>query len=268
MKKPIVDLKAAMAISAVAPGLGHNVAPAAAQLITEQMARDYAELVNTKNELLATTAKFPTKVANKADLGTFSHAVVAMRDTVNRSKAFHKKEKEPYLRGGQAVDSFFFGLNEELARRMSTLEAAVNAYQQAILAEERRQREIANRKAQAEAEEARLKAERARKAETQAQRTVEANVAERAAEAAQEATQVSSAGLVRTRFEESNTLVTMKQVAFAEVTDYTELPLELLRPYISQSALDSAVKAFARMTDHKTQIPGAKIGFKDDTVIR
>lgn len=252
----------------VTPGIGHNVAPAAAQLITEQLTRDYAELVRTKNDLLATSARFGTKVANKADLGTFSHAVVAMRDTVNRSKAFHKKEKEPYLRGGQAVDSFFFGLNEELARRMSLLEQAVNVYQLAILNEERRQREIANRKAQADAEEARLKAERARTEENQAKRAVEANVAERAAAAAQEATQVSSAGLVRTRFEESNTLVTMRQVAYAEVTDYNELPLELLRPYISQAALDSAVKTYARMTEHKTQIPGARIGFKDDSVIR
>lgn len=250
------------------PGRGHNEAPPAAQSITDQMMRDYAELVKSKDHLLATTARFGTKVNNKTELGTFSHAVVDMRDTIARSKAFHKKEKEPYLRGGQAIDAFFFGINEQLSKRMSELESRVNTYQLAILAEERRVREEAARKANEAAEEARLKADRARNADMIAQRQTEANVAERTAEAAFEATQVKPAGLVRTRFEETNTLVTMKEEAYAEVLDYDLLPLNLLRPYIARDALDRAVKQFAKITEHKTQIPGTKIGFKDGTVIR
>lgn len=249
-------------------GPGHNEAPPAAQAVTDAMARDYESLATSTTALLESARTLPPTVTDKISLGKYSDMVVQMRDTVSRSKAFHKKEKEPYLRGGQAVDAFFFGLNERLEKAMAVLTQRVNTYQQALLAEERRQREEARREAERVAEEARLREERARAAASKAQRGIEANVAAKRLEEAEAHAAAPSAAIARTRFEDSQTLVTMRQVPFVEVTDYNELPLELLRPYIAQDALLRAVKAWAKITEHKQPLPGATIEMRDDTVIR
>lgn len=282
---------------------GDNQAPDHARQVTEMMARDYAELARSVDTLLAEASDVPERFESDDQMGVAAKLIKRLRDTTARIEAFQKKEKEPFLRGGQAVDAFFFSLWEKCARRVRTakpgaadiLQGRVDEYQQRKLAEEqaRRQREAEQRerearearereqKAAREAEEARLSAERARKpqhieAKTEAadQREAEATaakvdamIARDAAETAQVATLAKSADLVRTRVDEGP-MVTMAREAYAEVVDADALNRDKLWPFIGMAEKEKALRAWARTTGHKEQMAGAKIGFRDKTVVR
>ncbi len=63
-------------------------------------------------------------------------------------------------------------------------------------------------------------------------------------------------------------MVTMRKVKFANIVDLKLLPLEDLRPYLKPSALEAAVKDWARATEYKGTMAGVEVGERDDTVIR
>lgn len=277
---------------------GHNEAPPFAQVVTERMAREYAELQSTVAELGAEAETMPASITTDEEAAPISALVVKLRDVHGRAKAFHKKEKEPYLRGGEAVDAFFFTLMETVQTTGKNLTGIVNDLKQRQLAEERRRREEAAaeaRRIEAEAraklaEEQRLRDEaaaaaaRARKPETiethQEKAAEHADAAEVArvdtmmardkAEVATHATLAKPSAMVGKRFEAAGIggKVTMRQVPKVAIIDASKLDLEKLRPFIAEAALLSALKAWAKVTGHKTMMEGASILMVDDTVIR
>jgi hypothetical protein len=273
---------------------GSNLAPPAAQAVTEQMAQDYAEMSARADELL-TEARALAPVEDDPSLRLTSAAVVQMRDLAARSEATRTAEKEPYLRGGQAVDGFFNPLKERLEKAMAVLSKRAHEYQTRKVAEERRQRAEAERLAAKAAREAaeKITAEKAAAdaAEAAAQRTarpsraeghlakaeqhdaaaeaakVDLGIAQENLEAARAASAAPPADLARTRFEEG-TLVTMRQVGFAEVTDDALLDATALWPFVKPDHKAMALRTWAKVNGFKKQMPGAAIGMRDDTVIR
>jgi hypothetical protein len=226
-----------------------------------------------------------------------------MRDAAKALEAFHSKEKQPYLRGGQAVDQFFFGWIDKLARRIKTnkpgasdvLVAALTDYDNRVLAAEqarlkreaderarlaREAQEKADREAQ-EAEQKRLAAERARKPEIVEQKIeaaqqqekvadeakVDAVVAAARAEEAHIETLRKPADIMRTRGDDG-TLSTVGTEKYAEIVDRTLLDVKLLAPYIKLEALQSALTQWAKFTDYNQQMPGAAIGRRNKSVVR
>lgn len=277
-------------------GIGDNNAPDYAKQVTEQMARDYAELSNTVSSLLDEARTVPVEITDDEEMGIAAKLIKRLRDTATRIEAFRNKEKEPYLRGGQAVDGFFATLYDKCARKdrkakpgaADILQARLDDYQQRKLAEEqaRRRREAeeaarkereareAAEKAAREAEERRLAAERARKPETIEAKSNEAAVKEAEADAAlteaklaaehAEETYVNTlarpADMVRTRVDDGP-LVTMQQVGYAEVEDSTLLDKELLWPFIKEDAKEAALRQWAKTTGYNKPMAGAAIGF-------
>jgi hypothetical protein len=222
----------------------------------------------TKETLLDTASRLPARITSKEDLGLVSRSVVDMRDAGARAEATRVAEKEPHLRSGQAVDAFFkTNISDPLAKKQAELNRRINDYQQEQLAAERRRRLEEEREANRIAEEARLKAERARKEETKAAAQIDAALATRRAEEAKEATQATPAGMVRERFEEGQ-LVTMKKIRFAEVTNLAEVDLIALRPYIKMSAIEDAVKRWAQATEYRAEMKGVTVGERDEAVVR
>jgi hypothetical protein len=186
---------------------GDNKAPDYAQRVTEQMARDYAALSDNVALMLDEARALPDAIEDESVLGLYAKLIKRLRDTTARITAFRTAEKEPFLRGGQAVDAFFFSLEDKCARRdrknkpgaADVLQARLDDYQQRKLAEEqaRRRREAeesrpgrtraprgGSERAEREAEEARLAAERARKPETTAAKEVVAEQKEAVSDAA------------------------------------------------------------------------------------
>lgn len=274
-----------------------------AQRTTDYLNREYAELIGDIEKLLDQARDLPKEIGDEEDLGIFAKLVKKFRDNTTKMKAFHAAEKEPHLRAGQAVDSFFFSFIDKCARRdrknkpgaADILQARIDDYQQRKLAEEqaRRRREAEEQaarerkmaeereKAEREAEEARLAAERARKPETIEVKTeiaeqakVAADTAaidhQLAADKAQEAyveTLAKPADIVRTRIDEGP-LVTMKQEGYAEITDAALLDKETLWPFISLDAKEKALRAWAKNTGHTQQMTGAAIGKRNRSAVR
>ena len=188
---------------------GSNQAPDYAQQVTDRIAAEYAEITSTLDRLLEEAGEMP-RVVDSDDTALMLGALIKrLRDTDSRIESVRTLEGEPYLRGKNAVDSFFFALRDKIGRRNKNdraakpgatdiLQARINDYQERKIAEERARQEAARREAQRIAEEAARKAhreaveaaeraaavERARKAETQAARQAEADAQQRAADLA------------------------------------------------------------------------------------
>lgn len=282
---------------------GSNEAPDYAREVTDRMAADYAATAQTVTELLTEARGLPKEVNDDETAGLVANVIRRMRDVFGRLEAFRQKEKEPYMRGAQAVDQYFFGLEEKIEKRKKTdkdgaidvLSARVHAHNQRKLAEERRRRdeeariareaeETARRAAEAaerESREAEEKAARARKAENveaQQQAAREADERARAAREAEDAARearrdadadarANAADMVRTRHD-GGTMTTMRQVPYVEITDSMELDAKALWPFVKDEHKLMALKAWAKVTQHKKQMAGAIIEFRDDTVIR
>lgn len=190
---------------------GSNAAPDYAQQVTDRIAKEYAEVGTTLDRLLAEAREMPTIVESDEQALLLGALIKRMRDVDSRIESVRTLEGEPYLRGKNAVDSFFFAWRDKIGRRnkndrsakpgaTDVLQARINDYQNRKIAEENARREAeareAEQKARAaalaaaqqarEAEDARLKAERARKAETKAATGAAAEAQERAADAARQ----------------------------------------------------------------------------------
>lgn len=266
----------------------------------------YRETISTIDALLEEGRAMPLAIEDGDDstAGRFSVLIKRLRDEGKRLAAFHEHEKSPYFRAAQAWDQFFFGLIDKVARRdrknqpgmADVLQGRLDHFLQRKLAaeqaklraeaerreRERREAERIAREAAAKAEADRLAADRARKAETQAAKGavaeqsaqvafsagVHADVAtERAQEAAQIAQTAKPSDLVRQRVAEGP-LVTMRQEPYAEIMDETALDKDRLWPFISFAAKEQALRAWARSTGHKAEMPGAQVGFRSRGQVR
>lgn len=302
-------------------GVGHNMPPLARSIAAEQgdfaavttafLEEEYAkhpDVVEALLEECATLLRDPAsgalrEIADDDMKGRVVSLMKRLRDEAKALDAIHGKEKTPYLRGGQAVDQFFFGLIDKLARRekrnrpgaADVLQEKLTAYDTKLLhaEQERRRREAAEqeriaREAQEkaarearEAEEARLAAERARKPEIIEQKGaaaasaeirageshVEAQVAAGRAEEAHVATFAKPADLMRRRGDDG-TLSTMATEPYAVVEDDSLLDKEKLWPFLSLDAKEKALRAWAKVTGYGQQMPGAKVGRKPKSVVR
>lgn len=291
--------------------IGGNVPPLARSIAAESgdfaavtiayLEEEHASRPKIAAALLDEARALPDKIDDDATKGKYTSLIKRIRDESKALDALHSKEKTPYLRGGQAVDQFFFGLIDKLMRRDKkgrpgagdVLGARLTEYDTRKLAEEqaRRQREweeaervrlTAERerilKEQA-AEEARLTAERARvhveakagiaaaKGTEATAAKVEATVAAITATEARMATLAKPAEIMRQRGADG-TLSTMATEKFAEVIDANLLDRDALWPYINLGEKEKALRLWANNTGHNLQMPGASIGKRPKSTVR
>jgi hypothetical protein len=277
------------------PTLGDNLPQGSyAQAISGQLASDYAELVVNADDQINRAAELPSECTDESGLEAFTDIVVKLRDISKRTEAMRIAEKEPHLRASQAVDRFFDAIKQRIAAALAPIQNAVNSYNLMKAARERLhlQREAeAKRKveeaARAEADarnrtalEAARKAEVAKRNREEAiERSLDANAA---AEVAQAQAMVAkdeleranidaakrTSDLTRQRFENTGRLVTARQVGFAEIINESALDLAVLGPFIPLKAKEQALRAWAKATSYKVQMPGASVGLRNETVIR
>jgi hypothetical protein len=185
-------------------GIGDNLQNIdQAQIVADRLGLDYFESIKRLNELLEDARQLPVKVSSDDMAVSLGAVIKNLRDQDKKLEGFREAEKQPFLRGCDAVDNFFFGLRDKIARRkkgdrsvkpgaIDVLQARIDAWQDEKNAIERARLEAERaemarlaaieaallRKLQEEAQEAERALARARS---------EASKAERAAEAAEAA---------------------------------------------------------------------------------
>jgi hypothetical protein len=274
-----------------------------AQTVTDFLNDEFAERPKTVAELLDEARNLPPEIVDDATRAPYPGVIKRIRDEAKLLVALQEKEKTPYLRGGQAVDQFFFGLIDRLARRdkknkpgaADVLNSRLTAYDTKVLeerqAEARRIAQEAERVAREaqekayrearEAEEKRLAAERARKPEIVEQKAAVANAAEVAASSAAAAAAIAAnqaeAAHVDTLRKASDimrdrggdgTLTTMATEPYAEIEDESKLDRNALWPFINLDAKERALRAWSKNTGYTKQMDGAKIGKRPKSVVR
>jgi flagellar biosynthesis GTPase FlhF len=226
--------------------------------ITDLLDRDYAAAEERTRELLDQARKLPMTITADDQVEPFALVVRSLRDHSATIEAYRKSEKEPYLRGGQAVDGWFGKIAERLDKTMKVLHHRVNDYQQEKLARERHVREEAERKAREEARAAEEAAKRARSEARKQELEVLAQLAKQRAELARDEAAKAPADITRQRFG-SGAMTTMARDPKVEIVDWDLLPLDRLRPYLRRDDIEKAVRAWAKASSYKDQMPGVVI---------
>jgi len=157
---------------------------ALAELLAEENAETLARLAQLERDLAALPASIDGETAN-GRAGDFVRKLqLALKDI----EALRVAQKAPWERRADLVHGFFVARLDRLKKIKATVQERQKAYQDRVVAEERRRREEAARKAEAEAKarreaeaEAARKAEAARQEALRLQREAEAREAERRA---------------------------------------------------------------------------------------
>lgn len=272
------------------------------ETIANYLKEKYAPFFKDAATLLGEARALPRPITSKEERAKYPPLIKRFRDLKGKFDAFHELEKGPFWRGGQACDQTFFGIIDKLMRRdkkanagaADILGAELTDYDNRVLAAEQERRRLeaveaarvafaaeqARLKAEQEAAELAAAAERARKPETIEAKTevaqeaaqaasearVEQTVAFARAEEAHIATLAKPADIMRDRGDDG-TMSTMAQEKYAEIEDRTKLDLVKLAPFIPIKALETALNGWAKLTDYREAMPGAKVGRRNKTKV-
>jgi len=232
-------------------GIGDNSGGMdAATAIKENLTERHPDIVKRSGKLAGMIERAPKSVDNEADANKISEAIRQCTAFIKIATETRVKEKEPYLAGGRAVDGFFANLIDAVDKTKKSLLSVRTAYDVAVEAETRRQREEA---ARIQREEADRQAQEARTAQQQDR----AAVAETVAQEAEQAAKVKPAELTRTRTD-TGVVSSLRSEWRHEVTDPKKVPKKFMVP--SDALIKGAVKA-AVLPDGSCplDIPGVRI---------
>ena len=260
-------------------GIGHN-----RQVIDygEEMrgklAEDYRDLNLKVTDLLNEARALPKKLEDE-DAHNKSVAIVKkLRDELQNVEANRKKEKDPHLQRGRAVDSFFGDIKDRLDKAIDILLGRIRVYLDAKVEAERIAREKAAEAERKRAQEAQVraaieaaKAENAKQigkalkhAANAQQFQAQAQVAAQQAARSEAAAHASVADLARTRTDAGTS--TLRTEWKYEITALDEIDLEKLRPYIAKSEIEKAIRLYIRAGGR--ELKGARIFESTSAVVR
>jgi hypothetical protein len=221
-------------------GIGGNEPP-----IPDRLAVTYAGRIGEVEQIAAFANSTARTVQSEDDLDKVGKLLISTRATVNALEIERKREKQPYLDAGRAVDGWFGALTDRLEKIRTVFQNAADQYQREKAAAERKAREDEARKLREAEEKKRREAEEAKRAATQEKKTDEADRLAARAEEAEEAAAAPVADLVRTRTASGTVASAASEWTF-EVTSYDHVDLDLLRPYIKRDAIDAACRLAVR----------------------
>ena len=255
----------------ITAGQGHNRGPSLEDTMRERAREDHPNLFKRHDELLASAERMPKTLDATSEPKAITF-IQQLRAHGNKLEATRTDMKEPYLKGGQAVDSTFKELKAEISGVQSSTNDALTDFQN----EERKKREAeaaAERKRLAE--EARKQAEAERKArEEEARKERETaeritrelrdekdleeaiRAEERAMEAERKAAEVAAAppepappvvapAPVQTHTEFGGK-ATLKMVLRCTSFDPQTIDLNAIRPYLKPDAIQKALNLAVR----------------------
>lgn len=241
-------------------GIGHNNAP-----LKELLAEAHEALRVEIADLLDDAVALDAAIKIDDESGRASEFVTAARALEIRSEAVREKEKKPFLDAGREVDGFF----KALATPLETKRLAIAKHVSVYLNEKVRK----EKEAQAKAEKiAREEADRKLAEAAATQGTVQSEAALSDAVTfsgyADEAAAVVAAkpSELARNTTASGVTTTLKTRWVFEITNLSLVPLEVLRAYIPQDAVEKAIRDAVKYGVR--DLAGVRIFEQSDAVFR
>lgn len=183
------------------PPLSNN-APEDVNPLLERLKEDNAELSDKAADLEMERLLLPSKVEDEETAQKFAALIGKFKGLSRDAEKGREIAKEPFLRNGRTVDSFFKEVRDPLEASAKDMNDQLNVYTRAKAARERAEREAKER-------EEREKADAARRAEEEARRKAE----EATRAAAEEAARIRSAADAEERAEAEQAMRIKEQEA-------------------------------------------------------
>ena len=240
--------------------------------IPTSLAVEGAGLIARRDELLAAAGRVPTAIADDDVAGKVADQVKQIAAAIKEADGRRIADKEPVLNGGRLIDGFYKKITEPLDKAKRAIEAVLTVYQREKAAEERRQREAAE-KAAREAAEAAEKAAAAQAAVMQTEADLDAAVEaeRRAAQAAADAEKArreadAKAAELHHARGDYGAVASLRTEWASKIVDRTTLDLESLRSHLALDDLERALRLFVRAGGRSLR--GAEIFERTYSVVR
>lgn len=242
------------------------------EVLHELLNDENADLVARAEVLLAAMDRAPAKIEDDEVCGKVADFVKQFDAAIKKTEGARVAAKEPALAAARAIDGFFTPLRDRLSKARLVLKVRIEEYLRNKAAEEQRRRDEA----------ARIAAEEAKRKEAAALQSIENDIAaiaetkiDEAAEAQTAAAQsavfasAKPAEMARTRGELGSVATLSTSWAF-EITDLTRIPLERLRPYLDQGAIEKALRGYMATLPRPitVEMPGVRFFEKSSASIR
>lgn len=224
--------------------------------IAEVLVEQYAALSIEVEKIALRANNGPKAIKNDADLEKVADLVKATTQLNRRVDDARKTEKQPYLDAGRDVDAFFKSWADRLDRIKASFERIATDYQREKAARERREREEAAARIRAEEERKRKEADKAKREETANRKIDEADALAAKAAEVEASAEAAAADLVRMRTD-SGTLATVRATMNFEITNWNDVDLAALRPYLKREDVEKAIRTAVKIGI--TEIKGVRI---------
>ena len=238
-------------------GIGDNLPPDPMDPVQTaiRLESTHAKIFARADELKASVARMPDEIEDEAVAAKFTDTGAMVNACRKAADAARAAEKAPFLAGGKQIDAHFRSPLALLDDLKKLIQIPLTNFQIKKEREERRRLE-----AQREAAEA-----AAKKAEEEAVDEIdleEAVAAEDEAHVAAKATEASTADLSRSRGEYGGVSSLTKRWVHT-IENRSQIPLERLRPYLTDEMIDKAIRGLIRAevtpTGKAVDLPGVKI---------
>ncbi|WP_191061047.1 hypothetical protein [Geminicoccus harenae] len=269
-------------MATAAAQMGHN-SGIDAESVIGRLDQDYGDVLTRARDLVEAAGRVPAELDDLTHAKAVDFVAKQIRPHIKRVADIHKAEKQPYLDGGRAVDTWKNGLTADLEGAMKSVVRKIEDRDRKKAAEERARREEEARLAREEA--ARVAAElAAREAAMKTDDDLSAVLqeeaktlqAQAAVQAAEKAAAASSADLARTRTSTGSMSTLRTEVAFRVVDKVGALGL--VGALLDDEAVARAIRMHIKINgqslkkslekDGPTTVSGVEFFLEERSMIR
>lgn len=217
------------------PSKTHNNPPSDIEILEDSLTLRHVSLMRAADEHGKLATKIPTQFTDQLEADFVADFIKEIAVLQKSLKAAHKDEKEPFLRQGQLVDSFFNDYIRKLDENIATAKIPLTAWLKKKADEEQVRRDA---EAAVLRQNAAIIATSAAPAQVVEAAVQSAALANRAASVPVE-TMAAAGG----KYSKAG----LKKEWVGAVTNLAEVDLEKLRAYLKPEALQVALNAFVKM---------------------
>lgn len=229
-----------------------------ALITTDQLAKDFPQVEAFIADLEKSAAESPLVLEDDSDMEIVNALAVRLGSASKRCDTLRDETGRPHLEAKRVIDGFFKGFMARADKAQATLGARATAYLRKKAAAERAKREAEEavaREAAAKAQREAAEAAKAGNVEQAALAQAKADEHETRADQAADAASAKPSELARTQTAAGSS--TLEEKWTFEIEDLNTIDLNALRPFLPQTAIEQALRAFVK--SGRRQITGARI---------